>query len=58
MSYHGKTLYLDFTKLPRVDKRFSLGRILARGISGKICEAIDLEEGNVISTGLGLLVTV
>lgn len=46
MSYYGKTLYLDFSKLPRVDKRFSLGRILDRGISAKICEAMDLEQGN------------
>lgn len=49
MSYKGKIQYLDLNKLPRPDKRFSLGRILATGHCAKICEAIDHENGNFLS---------
>ena len=45
MSYYGKSLYLDFDNLPRVDHRFSLGRVLANGISAKICQGVDHDNG-------------
>ena len=47
MSYKGKIQYLDLNKLPRPDKRFSVGRILAQGHCAKICEAIDHENGTI-----------
>ncbi len=47
-SYYGKSLYLDFDNLPRVDHRFSLGRVLAKGISAKICQGVDRDNGNQI----------
>lgn len=50
MSYYGKTLYLDFENLPRVDQRFSLGRVLVKGISAKICQGVDHENGIILST--------
>lgn len=45
MSYYGKSLYLDFNTLPNVDRRFSLGRILARGTSATIYHGVDREAG-------------
>lgn len=46
MSYYGKSLYLDFNTLPKVDHhRFTLGRILARGTSATIYHGVDREAG-------------
>ncbi len=44
-SYKGKTLYLDFSKLPRPERRFTLGRVLDTGICSKILEAVDHDNG-------------
>ncbi|KAI9561650.1 hypothetical protein GHT06_012610 [Daphnia sinensis] len=46
MSYYGKSLYLDFNTLPQVDRRFALGRILARGTSATIYHGVDREAGD------------
>lgn len=48
-SYKGKTLYLDFSKLPRPERRFTLGRVLDTGICSKILEAVDHDNGIIPS---------
>jgi len=46
MSYGRKSLYLDVDKLPKVGKRFTLGRVLNNGMSAKVYQGVDRENGN------------
>lgn len=46
MSYGRKSLYLDVDKLPKAAKRFTLGRTLNNGMSAKVYQGVDRENGN------------
>lgn len=55
MSYGRKSLYLDVDKLPKAAKRFTLGRTLNNGMSAKVYQGVDRENGKISSSIIHLL---